>query len=67
MAGLCVFHITWNPYLERWILKDMLGANVFELPDCGNFRMLFKDADKTKDNCFVMKTELKPGGCDARG
>lgn len=66
MGGPCVVHVAWNPFLERWVLKDMIGANMFELPDCGNFRRLFAGADKTKENCFVLTAELKQGGSDGR-
>jgi len=59
MGSPCVLHISWNHYLERWILKDMFGANMFELPDCGNFRNLFEGIDKKKENCFVLRAENK--------
>lgn len=59
MGSPCVLHLTWNPYLERWILKDMLGANVFELPDCANFRRLFGEMDKKGVNVVVLTSESK--------
>ena len=59
MGSPCVLHISWNQYLERWILKDMFGANVFELPDCGNFRRLFGDMSKDHENCVVLSAENK--------
>ena len=27
----------FNPYQERWVMRDMLGRNMMEFPDCGNF------------------------------
>lgn len=50
----------WNKYIERWVLKCSFGHNLYELPDCMAFNMLFKDIDKEKENIY----ELTAGKID---
>lgn len=38
--------IIWNPHLERWVMKDRHGFNIYEFPDCMNFRIKYPDLDK---------------------
>lgn len=40
----------WNPWLERWILRDMLGANMGELADCPRFRIKYPGMSKDDVN-----------------
>lgn len=42
--------IHWNCWLERWVIRDMLGQNCYEMPDCAWFRRVFPDLDKTMVN-----------------
>jgi hypothetical protein len=51
-----IIRLSWNGHLERWILKDFLGGNLFELPDCGNFRSYYGLLDKTKE--YIVKMPL---------
>ena len=40
----------WNPWIERWIMRDMLGNNMYEFPDCSNFKMKYPDLSKNLVN-----------------
>jgi hypothetical protein len=33
--------IHWNPFIERFVMCDMLGKNMLEFPDCGNFNVKY--------------------------
>jgi hypothetical protein len=59
MRNAAVLHISWNQYLERWIIKDCLGNNMYELPDCGWFNKIFGKLNKSHENCAIMKVENK--------
>lgn len=49
----------WNPYLERWIMKDILGRNIYEYPDCSNFHIMFPMCNKKTINIFEMPSAIK--------
>jgi len=40
----------WNPCIEYWIMRDMLGAFMQEFRDCQNFRREYPGLDKAKVN-----------------
>lgn len=46
--------MVWNGYLERWILKDSAGYNIYEFPDCINTNRVYPNLDKTKVNIYKM-------------
>lgn len=48
--------LIWSKYLERWIVKKMNDANIYELPDCENIRVIFEDLDKNEENTYLIET-----------
>jgi len=52
--------IRYNKTWERWVLVNpVTGSNMFELPDCQNFRDVFPDANKEALNIYEVKTTKK--------
>ena len=60
MSKCVAITLSWNPYLERWIAKDILGRNLYEFPDCGWFWQLFGELDKGSKHAVVVTSEIKP-------
>jgi len=49
--------LKFNKCWERWIIiNPETGANMFELPDCQNFRDVFPDASKEAINIYDIET-----------
>jgi len=54
--------MTWNRFLERWVVKRHGSeANIYELPDCQNFRNLFPGVDKSVVNIYKIRPAIKLG------
>ena len=49
--------LEWNAFLERWIVKKPSGRNIYEIPDCDNFNLIFKGLDKSKSNSYKLNAE----------
>lgn len=59
MPNSIVVNLHWNTFIERWVIKDILGRNCYEMPDCGWFRQLFGDLDKESNHTIMVKAEEK--------
>ncbi len=53
--------LTWNGWLERWIIKKENGANIYEIPDCENVRSIFPDLNKGAVNIYELGSIIKTG------
>jgi len=38
-------------------MTDLLGNNVYEFPDCMNFKLIFKEASKEAINIFGLESK----------
>lgn len=47
--------IHWNKYLEKFVITDLRGKNVYEFPDCANFNMVFPALNKKREGTYVVK------------
>jgi len=54
-----IVRLDWNEYLERWIVKKPKGSNIYELPDCDNFNLIFPELDKEKSNFYEITATKK--------
>jgi hypothetical protein len=58
--------LVWNKTLERWVMKDKRGYNIYEFPDCGNMNLAFEGLNKGVENNYdftqVKKTSIKSIG-----
>lgn len=48
--------LRWNPARWEWfVLNPKTDANIYELPDCQNFRDLFPRLNKEADNIYEVQ------------
>lgn len=47
--------IHWNRYLEKFVITDLRGRNIYEFPDCANFNHVFPRLNKKREGIYDIK------------